>query len=44
VDNEPQAWARARITEGDKGGDAARATLALIQIKRQRAGTARAKK
>src|SRR5712672_1170404 len=37
VDTEPQAWARARITEGDKGGDAARAALALIAIKRQRA-------
>jgi 6,7-dimethyl-8-ribityllumazine synthase len=38
VDNEAQAWARARITEQDKGGDAARATLALIALKRQRAG------
>ena len=37
VDNEAQAWARARLTEGDKGGDAARAALALIAIKRQRA-------
>jgi 6,7-dimethyl-8-ribityllumazine synthase len=37
VDNEPQAWARARLTEQDKGGDAARAALALIAIKRQRA-------
>ena len=37
VDNEAQAWARARITEQDKGGDAARAALALISIKRQRA-------
>jgi 6,7-dimethyl-8-ribityllumazine synthase len=37
VDNEAQAWARARLTEGDKGGDAVRATLALIAIKRQRA-------
>jgi len=37
VDNEPQAWARARITEQDKGGDAARAALALVAIKRQRA-------
>lgn len=36
VDNEAQAWARARITEQDKGGDAARAALALIAIKRQR--------
>ncbi len=37
VDNEEQAWARARLTEGDKGGDAVRAALALIEIKRQRA-------
>jgi 6,7-dimethyl-8-ribityllumazine synthase len=37
VDNEPQAWARARITEQDKGGDAARAALALVALKRQRA-------
>lgn len=36
VDNEAQAWARARITEQDKGGDAARAALALMAIKRQR--------
>ncbi len=38
VDNEAQAWARARLTEGDKGGDAARAALALIEVKRKRAG------
>ena len=37
VDNEAQAWARARLTEQDKGGDAARAALALIAVKRQRA-------
>ena len=37
VDTEPQAWARARITEQDKGGDAARAALSLIALKRQRA-------
>ena len=36
VDTEAQAWARARLTEGDKGGDAARAALALIDIKRKR--------
>lgn len=36
VDNEAQAWKRARLTEGDKGGDAARAALALVAIKRQR--------
>jgi 6,7-dimethyl-8-ribityllumazine synthase len=36
VDTEEQAWARARLTEGDKGGDAVRAALALVEIKRQR--------
>jgi 6,7-dimethyl-8-ribityllumazine synthase len=36
VDTMPQAWARARIGEGDKGGDAARAALALVAIKRER--------
>jgi len=36
VDTEPQAWARGRLTEGDKGGDAARAALTLIEIKRAR--------
>jgi 6,7-dimethyl-8-ribityllumazine synthase len=35
VDNEPQAWARARLTEQDKGGDAARAALAMLRIKRR---------
>ena len=38
TDNEAQAWARARLTEQDKGGDAARAMLALIAIKRLHAG------
>jgi 6,7-dimethyl-8-ribityllumazine synthase len=33
VDTEAQAWARARVTEGDKGGEAARAALQLIGIK-----------
>jgi len=37
VDTEAQAWARARMVEQDKGGDAARAALALIGI-RQRFG------
>jgi len=35
VDTEEQAWARARLDAQDKGGDAARAALALIGIKRQ---------
>jgi 6,7-dimethyl-8-ribityllumazine synthase len=34
VDTMEQAWARARLGEGDKGGDAARAALALVEIKR----------
>jgi 6,7-dimethyl-8-ribityllumazine synthase len=34
VDNEEQAYARARITEGNKGREAARAALTLIRIKR----------
>ena len=37
VDTESQAWARARLTEGDKGGDAVRAALALVELKRTRA-------
>jgi 6,7-dimethyl-8-ribityllumazine synthase len=34
VDTEDQAWARARSQEADKGGDAARAALALVRLKR----------
>jgi 6,7-dimethyl-8-ribityllumazine synthase len=37
VDTMAQAWARARPDEGNKGGDAARAALVLIDIKLQRA-------
>jgi 6,7-dimethyl-8-ribityllumazine synthase len=33
VDTEEQAWTRARIEEADKGGDAARAALAMLAIK-----------
>jgi 6,7-dimethyl-8-ribityllumazine synthase len=33
VENDSQAWVRARKSEGDKGGDAARAALALIQLR-----------
>jgi 6,7-dimethyl-8-ribityllumazine synthase len=40
VDTEAQAWARARIEEGDKGGDAARAALAMVRLKRRLAATA----
>ena len=33
VENEEQAWARARRSEKDKGGDAARAALAMISLR-----------
>ncbi|HVZ15050.1 MAG TPA: 6,7-dimethyl-8-ribityllumazine synthase [Bauldia sp.] len=33
VENDAQAWARARVTEGDKGGFAARAALTMIALK-----------
>jgi 6,7-dimethyl-8-ribityllumazine synthase len=35
VDTNAQAWARARKEQADKGGDAARAALSLIQLKRR---------
>jgi 6,7-dimethyl-8-ribityllumazine synthase len=35
VENEAQAFARARLEEQDKGGDAARAALALVGLKRR---------
>lgn len=35
VDTEAQAWERARVSEGDKGGGAARAALALLRLKRR---------
>jgi 6,7-dimethyl-8-ribityllumazine synthase len=35
VDTEAQAWSRARRNEGDKGGDAARAALAVLRLRRQ---------
>lgn len=33
VENADQAWARARVTGGDKGGAAARAALAMIEAR-----------
>lgn len=33
-ENETQAWTRAKITEGDKGGGAADTALAMIRFKR----------
>ncbi len=41
VENEAQALARARRSGGDKGGDAARACLALIDLRRRLAGVRR---
>lgn len=41
VENDAQAWVRARPTEEDKGGGAARAALALIRIQR---GVSRSKR
>lgn len=35
VENEAQAWARARMSEQDKGGGAAEAALHLIALKRR---------
>ena len=34
VENEAQAWARARVNEMNKGGGAAEAALAVLRIKR----------
>ncbi len=38
VEDEAQAFARARVDDQDKGGDAARAALSLITLKRRLAG------
>ncbi|TKT81423.1 6,7-dimethyl-8-ribityllumazine synthase [Aquamicrobium sp. LC103] len=35
VENEEQAWARARKSEGDKGGFAARAALTMIDLRKR---------
>ncbi|GAA4111416.1 6,7-dimethyl-8-ribityllumazine synthase [Aminobacter aganoensis] len=40
VENDDQAWARARRNEGDKGGFAARAALTMIAL-REKLGAAR---
>jgi 6,7-dimethyl-8-ribityllumazine synthase len=34
VDTDSQGFARAKMDEGDKGGDAARAALAMVRLKR----------
>ena len=41
TEDDDQAWARARVSEGDKGGGAARAALAMIALKQQLLGTKR---
>lgn len=33
VENEAQAWARARVSEKNKGGEATQAALAMVKIK-----------
>ena len=38
TEDDEQAWARARISEGDKGGGAARAALTMIALKQQLLG------
>ena len=38
VEDEDQAWARARASEGDKGGGAARAALTVIALRQQLLG------
>ena len=38
VEDEDQAWARARASEGDKGGGAARAALTMVALKQQMLG------
>lgn len=35
VDTEAQAWERARVSEGDKGGGAAAAALSLLALRRR---------
>lgn len=35
VENEAQAWARAKVNEKNKGGGAARAALAMISFKKE---------
>lgn len=38
VENDEQGWARARRSEGDKGGFAARAALTMIELKKKLGG------
>jgi 6,7-dimethyl-8-ribityllumazine synthase len=41
TEDDEQAWARARLSEGDKGGGAARAALSMIALKQQLMGVKR---
>ena len=41
VDEEDQAWTRARVSEGDRGGHAARQCIEIIALKRQLLGHSR---
>jgi len=38
TEDDEQAWARARISQGDKGGGAARAALSMVALKQQLQG------
>jgi 6,7-dimethyl-8-ribityllumazine synthase len=41
TEDDDQAWARARVSEGDKGGGAARAALTMVALKQQLMGGVR---
>jgi len=41
VEDEGQAWARANVSEGDKGGGAARAALTMVALRQQMLGQKR---
>jgi 6,7-dimethyl-8-ribityllumazine synthase len=41
TEDDDQAWARARVSEGDKGGGAARAALTMVALKHQLSGQKR---
>ena len=41
TEDDDQAWARARVSQGDKGGGAAKACLRMIAVRRQLSGHAR---
>jgi 6,7-dimethyl-8-ribityllumazine synthase len=41
VEDDEQAWARARVSQGDKGGAAAKACLAVVTLRRRLLGQSR---